>query len=185
MKKLLFATLTLVLSTAANAALIHDTGSLTEDVTSVRTGHIDDFPRDFDGWTFSGVIGDLVTITVNRLSPEFDPYFELYEGDVTGLESNDISSIAFADDDIPEFLGYDGWFSDPQIVNFELTSTGMFTVAVACAACDFDGQGPTSVDYQITLGTPPTGPVDVPAPATILLLGFGAFFMFFRKRQLG
>ncbi len=176
-----------LLPTISSATVILDQGALTQDITEVRTNRpLDEYPRSYaDGFTFSGTAGDAITLTVNRLTASFDAYLVLHFGDITGTTVSDIwtGSVAIADDDIQEFTGYDGWFSDPQLLAYTLSSTGTYTAIVSCAACDQAGDRLDSVSYQITLGTPPTGPVGVPEPTTIALMGLGLAGIGWKRRK--
>ncbi|RMH07262.1 MAG: PEP-CTERM sorting domain-containing protein [Nitrospirae bacterium] len=148
-----------------------------------RTGS----PHD-DFWWFTGNAGDVITLTVNRLEAALDPAFTLYTG--FGSDTSSLSFVTDADDEIPQLPGFAGPFDDPQLLNFTLPATGHYTVQVWSFLSGSPGADGV-FDYQITLGTPPTGevlphqpgnglqpgvpapPPAVPEPATVTLFGLG------------
>jgi hypothetical protein len=131
-----------------------------------------DNPLTADYWQFTLAQDALVTITGHRLEAALDPAFYLFRGTFAdtdefggSLGSGSIAELAFADDNIPELPGLDGPFSDP-FVSIQLPA-GTYTVAFV---------GFTSGEYCLELNGPADscGQQQVPAPATLLLLGLGA-----------
>jgi len=90
-------------------------------------------------WTyykFYGEAGDVISITVNRTTCDMDAGFMLYSGvgtttdDLTFFSGNtELEYIAFQDDNFSQVVGC-GPFSDPTLTDYQLTTTGWYTVAV-------------------------------------------------------
>lgn len=86
---------------------------------------------------FSGEAGDVVTIQVDRVSCDMDPFFSLYSGTYEDTDNLPFQ-IAFGDDELPPACSA-GCFAyrDPLESGFVLPSTGSYTLAVgdyiACA----------------------------------------------------
>lgn len=112
-------------------------------------------------------MGDVVTVTVNRMAAALDPAFYLYAG--MPADTDALPPVLFsADDDIPEPPGLEGPFSDPQMLDFIIPSTGTYTVAV----WDFLSAEPGPLPYSITLDA-----FVVPEPSLLTLLGLGLVFV--------
>lgn len=168
--------------------IIYEPGALMPGVT--RTGAIMDpsptglpnsptgSPND-DFWSFSGNLGDEITLIVNRLNSDLDPAMLLYFG--VGSDTNALVFLESRDDNYPELPGFAGPFADPSIGNVLLNSdpiyilpfTGDYTVQV----WDYFSNNPQQVDrcYQITLnGEPTSGNActnAVPEPTSLALVG--------------
>lgn len=159
--------------TASAVPIASYEGELVEDVTffgQVSEPSLTGSPND-DFWWFYGNAGDVVTLTVNRLEASLDPAFRLYFG--MGTDTAILIFLTSADDEIAEFPGYEGPWRDAQLSGFTLPYAGYYTVQVWSYASGDPGADGV-YDYQITLGTPPTGPVyGVPEPAMAALLGLG------------
>ncbi len=166
-----------LMTTAAHAVPIVYEGTLSPGVTV--GGFIQDpsqigSPND-DFWRFQANRGDRVTITINRLMSDLDPAVTLYQG-----EGSDTDQLVLlpdnADDNYDELPGFDGPFSDPQLI-FTAETTGWYTVQV----WDFASlaQVPGGSCYQITLNGEPSAPIfdcqagSVPAPSSLALAGLG------------
>lgn len=186
MKRILFTCLLSIAVTDAMATPISGyVGTLTTNVTrfgQIGTGFMTGSPSD-DFWMFSGSTGDVITLTANRLENNLDTGMNLYFG--TGADTSLLTNLGFRDDNYPELAGFEGPYSDPQFLNFLLPSTGLYTVQITSVASGSPGSDGL-FDYQVTLGTPPTGEVlphngsvpepdngSVPEPASLALLGIG------------
>ena len=124
-----------------------------------------------DFWDFSGVQGQQIKLTGNRLDSGLDLAMRLYLG--VGNDTNLLTQIAFADDNYLELLGFAGPWADPQII-YTLQLTGMYTVQM----WDYDSTPVppgTLRCYQLTLdGEPRTGGGcvgTVSEPGSLSLLG--------------
>jgi hypothetical protein len=129
-----------------------------------------------DYWQFTLAESAQITITGHRLQADLDPAFALFRGTFAdtsefggNLWAGPISTLAIADDNIPELPSLDGPFSDP-FVSIQLPA-GTYTVAFA----SFANSGPGPFAYCLELN----GPADscqshVPLPGTLALLGLGA-----------
>lgn len=141
----------------------------------------------FHFWSFAGTAGSVITITGHRAEFGFDMSFALFEG--IGTDTNNLSPLESADDEVPEPPGLEGPFSDPQLSNFTLPSTGFYTVMVFDGAVGILGDI-NSVDglYAYTLVADGfDGTVAVPEPATFTVFGVGlaALGLARRRRRAG
>lgn len=188
-----FALFTCLLSIAATNAMAVPIsgyeGTLTSNVT--RFGQIGPGVSvgspNADFWMFSGSAGDVITLTANRLESALDTFMTLYFG--TGNDTTLLTNLGSRDDNYLELPGFAGPFADPQFLNFALLSTGLYTVQITSFASGSPGSDGL-FDYQVTLGTPPTGEVlphngaSVPEPASLALMGLGlAGLAVARKRK--
>jgi hypothetical protein len=99
-------------------------------------------------WTyykFYGEAGDVISITVNRSTCDMDAGFSLYSGVGTttdGLSSGggntELGFITLRDDDFYQVVGCGPWW-DPTLSDYELTTTGWYTVAVFDVLGSSDG----------------------------------------------
>ena len=125
-----------------------------------------------DFWDFSGVQGQQITLTGNRLDPGLDLAMRLYLG--VGNDTSLLTFLTSADDNYPELPGFNGPFADPQII-ITLPATGMYTVQM----WDFFSTPvpPNTLRcYQLTLDGEPAAPVasclgNVPEPGSLSLFG--------------
>lgn len=133
------ATLT-TLATAATAMPVEYAGQLVDGTPVLgavsSSGGVDDPASGIYFW-FSGNAGDIVTITVARLEQDLDPALWLFEGRMDdtararagampGFDKGDAGFLRHADDEI----AHEGGFGDPQILAFELPTTGYYTAVV-------------------------------------------------------
>ncbi|ARU55349.1 hypothetical protein OLMES_1267 [Oleiphilus messinensis] len=157
---------------SANAVPVVYQGELVYGMT--KTGSITDpFATGTDWWFFHANTGDVITLTVNRLDPALNPSFSVY----FGLQNDtDLLSpvVAFADDELQELPGMEGLFADPQLESFSVSKTGTYSVAVNNESQDQN----EPLDYQIELSEG-----EVPAPATLALLGIAAIGMRVSRRK--
>jgi hypothetical protein len=99
------------------------------------TAYSVDYPEFWDYYFFSGEAGDIVNIYVPRTSPDMDPMITLYFGTATSTEGitwdyggTEMTVLEWSDDDVAD--NFDSCYGDPRITNFELPSTGTYTLAV-------------------------------------------------------
>ncbi|MEW6219895.1 MAG: VPLPA-CTERM sorting domain-containing protein [Thermodesulfobacteriota bacterium] len=118
-------------------------------------------PND-DFWYFSGNAGDTIALTGHRLENALDPAFELYQG--VGTDTDQLTWIGGADDDIPEIPGFEGPYSDPRLV-ITLPATDQYTLQMWSYASGDPGCDDVYM-YQLSHQA-------VPVPASLLLLGSG------------
>lgn len=185
-KSVYLALLAMLLSPmAANAVPIVYEGELEPSVTD--GGFINDpsqtgSPND-DFWSFFLEVAAEITITVNRLNASLDPALTLWRG--VNNDTDLLSFVAGADDNIAELPGFAGPWSDPFLTIF--LDPGSYTVQVWDFASDTQIDG--GFCYQITLNRSPTGQefgcgqTSVPEPGTLALLGLGLVGMAARRRK--
>lgn len=137
---------------------------------TVQTGASDLSVAKF--WSFSGDAGDVITIEVDRVTCEMDPYMELFfgSGDTTSL-----TYLMYADDEDAAACETCFAFFDPLLADFELPYTGVYTVAVwdnlSCAPAPYDytivatGQNPCIIiNTDIVIDGCDTGVVNQTLP---------------------
>ncbi len=108
-----------------------------------------------DFWDFSGVQGQQIKLTGNRLDPGLDLAMRLYLG--VGNDTSLLTFLTSADDNYPELPGFDGPFADPQII-FTLRVTGMYTVQMWDFFSTPVAPGVQRC-YQVTLDGEPVAPL--------------------------
>jgi len=91
----------------------------------------------FEVFTFAGVTGQVISISVRRTSASMDPMFFLW--------APNGATLAFQDDDVDDPFG--GPFADPQLNGFVLPQTGTYSIAVA----DFLGLSTGPLGFTIFL----------------------------------
>jgi len=97
---------------------------------------------------FEGEAGDLVTIEVDRIDCEMDPFFELSFGMIS--DSDDFGTMSFVvfgdDEDSPACETCFAYF-DPKEIDVLLPATGVYTLTVGdYISCDAS----TSYDYSLS-----------------------------------
>jgi hypothetical protein len=141
-------------------------------------------------WTFSGDLGDDVTISVMRLRNDYDPLFWVFEGLVAdtdhfgGLPASVIDSgdpgYLYRQDDGP--TGVPGFGFDPQLT-FTLPSTNAYTVIVVNGPLSSQ-EAEGSFGYSILASgfENDVTPVPEASSALTLLAGLGALAAGYRRR---
>jgi hypothetical protein len=93
-------------------------------------------PSKWHFYTFYGIAGNTVNITVNRTGCGTDPAFSLYSGitlDDTGVDTvtggPDMTWLAYQNDDITPAIAC-GCNLDPQLSGYALPATGYYTIGV-------------------------------------------------------
>lgn len=153
---------------------VPDTGSVGGFSWFLETGAQVDF------WRFSGVAGEVVTLSVNRLNGNLDPALSLYSG-ITSADTSLFSAsgnwggltfIGSLDDEHPAFLT-PGPGGDP-FGTFVLSSSGNYTVAIGGSTSTDAGSYP----YRVTL----TAVAPVPEPETWVTLALGLAVLGYLRR---
>jgi Bacterial pre-peptidase C-terminal domain/PEP-CTERM motif len=186
MQNIFLGTVFAAATAAVNAAPIAYEGVLVPGVAD--TGSVGGFSwfleegAQVDYWRFSGVAGEIVTLSVNRLNGNLDPALSLYSG-ITSADTSLFSAsgswggltfIGSLDDEHPAFLT-PGPGGDP-FGSFTLPSAGNYTVAIGGSTSTDAGSYP----YRVTL----TAVTPVPEPETWATLGLGlAALGFLRQRR--
>ena len=160
---------------AAHAAPVAYEGVLVSGVTSGGEisgyGWFLDDGANVDYWSFSAQAGDVVTLSVDRLSGNLDPALSLYRG-TTAADTSQFNSggdwggmtfIGSLDDEKSAFLPPPIPSGDPYGV-FSIGATGSYTVVVG-GSNSSDG---LSYPYRIDLSITP-----VPEPAMFVLFAAG------------
>jgi len=108
----------------------------------------------FHFWSFLANAGDSITVDVNRVTGELDPYMSVWSGSLAGdplsaWSDANTSSLytSLAADDDSQAPAVPGPFGDPR-VNFVAPATGTYTVLIA-SACSLAGQ--TSYGYTVAV----------------------------------
>ena len=153
------------LVTSVSATPISYEGQLFDGVTAY--GSISGSGSDNgDWWNFYADADDVVTITGHRLEASLDPAFTLYFG--LG-DTDDLTYVASADDEIPEPLGLAGPYADPQLTNFDIPTTGYYSLNMWSYASGSPGSDDVWSYSLAIYGNSAT----VPEPSALLLLGLG------------
>lgn len=105
-------------------------------------------------YTFYGIAGNAVTITVNRTGCGSDPAFSLYSGitlDDAGIDTitggPDLTWLAYQNDDIDPAIAC-GCNKDPMLSGYTLPTTGYYTIGVFDhSSCD--SVGGDAVGYSL------------------------------------
>jgi hypothetical protein len=196
------AALMLALSAVESAATpIVYLGTLTNGVPaneSMQETFGPDSLNNADFWLFYAATADIVTVTVARQNPEYDPVFWLFSGDLSAttqeaqfggndgptplIDSGDPGFIAFANDELPPALP--GPAGDPSWTSL-IAASGYFTVIVTNGP-NTVGLGEGNHFYGITV-TGNSDPVVTPVPevssAATLLAGIAALGVAYRRRR--
>lgn len=90
-----------------------------------------------DYWYFYGNAGDVISLSVARLEPEFDPHLWLFEGHIKNdthfsgsIDRNDPGYLDEADDENPPGTGSGPWGDPLTSVVLTLPGTGIYTAIV-------------------------------------------------------
>jgi hypothetical protein len=114
-------------------------------------------PSNWHYYSFYGIAGNTISITVNRTGCGTDPAFSLYSGttlDDIGIDTinggPDLTWLAYHNDDIAPAIAC-GCNMDPQLNGFALPSTGYYTIAVFdYASCDTVGGDTSGYELVVT-----------------------------------
>lgn len=104
--------------------------------TTIRRGYLLS-PRNFEFFSFAGVIGNTITISIRRTARAMDPTMELWSP--AGV------LYARADDEFSDPFG--GPFGDPELAPTLLNETGTWVIAVA----DFAGQPTGPLQFTVVV----------------------------------
>ncbi len=172
---------------ATHAAPVAYEGVLVSGVTSGGEvsgyGWFLDEGADVDYWSFSAQAGDVVTLSVDRLSGNLDPALSLYRG-TTAADTNQFNSsgdwggmsfVASLDDEKAAFLPPPLPSGDPYGV-FHVATAGSYTVVVGGSNSSDGLSYPYRIDLSVT-------PVPEPAVLGLFAAGLMALLPIVRRRR--
>jgi len=136
--------------------------------------------NDSHWWSFTANKGDSVTITALRGEVNLDPALVLYRG--LAESTSMLTYLAFADDEIDTA----GIFGDPQLKDFQIMSTGDYSIRLFSFWSDNSGQDslhPYSISVVgSTVMTEKKSNVSEPATLGILALAMLSLMGLRRKK---